>query len=145
MLLSALFVAVVVLKVAEGALRLEAWPLTDVSMFHARQPFDVVPIRARLFGVRGEAVVELTPIDLRLSEDEFLTRLRDDPDFVRACSDLARDYNRPLARRGRQADRIRAAYATREDIVRPGVERATTKLRVACAVDDTPDPGRAAP
>lgn len=87
----------------------------------------------------------LTPIDLRLSEDEFLTRLRDDPDFVRACSDLARDYNRRLVRRGKQAERITAAYATREDIARPGIERATTQVRVACAVDDTPEPVRGAP
>jgi hypothetical protein len=137
-LLSVLFVVFVALKLAEGTLGLEAWPLTDVSMFHARQPFDVVPIRARLFGVRDGATFELNPLDLRLSEDEFLTRLRDEEDLARACSDFARDYNRRLARRGRLAEQVTAAYATREEIVRPGFPREPWRIRVECAVDEAP-------
>lgn len=139
-LLSVLFAGFIALKLAEGALGLEAWPLTNVSMFHARQPVDVVPIRARLFGVRNGAPFELKPLDLRLSEDEFLTRLRDDEDLERACSDFARDYNRRLSRRGRLAERITAAYATREEITRPGVERLPWRVRVECAVEDPPRP-----
>lgn len=140
-LLSVLFAAFFALKLAEGVLGLEAWPLTDVSMFHARQPFDVVPIRARLFGVRNGTTFELEPLDLRLSEDEFLTRLRDEDDLGRACSDFARDYNRRLVRRGRSAERITAAWATREEIVRPGFERRPWRIRVECAVDEPPAPG----
>lgn len=141
--LSVLFVAFAALKLAEGALGLEAWPFTNVSMFHARQPFDVVPVRARLFGVRDGTAFELTPLDLRLSEDEFLTRLRDEGDLAHACSDFARDYNRRLAKRGRDRERITAAYATREEIARPGVERRPWRTRVACAVDDAPPAGAA--
>ena len=63
---------------------------------------------------------------------------------MRACSDFARDYNRRLARHGRNAERITAAYATREEIARPGVERPPWRIRVTCAVDDAP-PSEAAP
>jgi hypothetical protein len=138
--LSALFLTFFTLKVAEGWLGLEAWPLTDVSMFLDRRPANVVPKRARLFGVREGMTVELTAADLRLSEDEFLTILRDDEDLGAACSTLVQSFNRRVTRLGATRMRITAAFAEREEIPRPGIPRPPWRIRAECAVDAPPLP-----
>lgn len=137
-LLSALFVGFVAVKAAEALIGLEAWPLTNVSMFLDRRPPDVVPIRARLWGVRNGETFELLPVDLRLSEDEFLTRLRDDPDFVGACSALVQTFNRRVTRIRAGHQRVTGAFAEREEIPRPGIPREPSRVRVECAIEERP-------
>jgi len=133
-LLSGFFAAFLVLKLAEGWFGLDSWPLTDVSMFWERKPADVVPKRARFYGMRDGATFELSSRDFWLSEDEFNTRLRDEDDLARACSALAQSYNQRLRRRGLSRQRLSGAYAEREEIPRPGVPREPWHVRVECAV-----------
>jgi hypothetical protein len=138
-LVSILIVAFFCLKVAEGWLGIESWPLTNVSMFYWRQPPEVVPKRARLFGVRGAATFEMTASDFWLSEDEFNTRLRDEDDLSQACGALVQSYNRRMLRRGRPQDRLTAAHALREELARPGVPREPWRIEAEC--DVTPSDG----
>jgi hypothetical protein len=123
-----------VLKVAEGWLGLESFPLTNVSMFYERRPKDVVPIRARLVGVRQGETVELTWTDFGLNEDEFNTRLRDEDDLAQACGKLVQSYNRKRERWGRPAERLERAFGERVEVPRPGVPRAPWRIEAECAI-----------
>src|SRR5438445_7933923 len=103
-------------------------------MFWERKPADVVPRRARFYGVRDGETFELSSRDFWLSEDEFNTRLRDEDDLAGACSALAQSYNRRLVRRGLSRQRLTSAFAEREEIPRPGVRREPWHVRAECAV-----------
>jgi len=93
-LLSALFAALIVLKVAEAALRLESWPLTDVRMFSARVPPRVTPYDVTLHATRGGPWFELTAFDFGIGPEELRRRLPADIAVLPAvCGDLGRLYN----------------------------------------------------
>ncbi len=93
-MLSAFFVAVIALKVAEAALRLESWPLTDVRMFSARVPPWVTPFDVTLLATRGGPWFPLTAFDLGLGPDGLRRRLPPDLKVLpAACGELGRLYN----------------------------------------------------
>jgi hypothetical protein len=102
--LSALFVVVLALPIAEGVMRLDAWPLTTVAMFSQRIP-PTAPVRwVTLVGTMADGTVrEMTALDFGLTANELGRRV---PPDVRAlgkgCSELGRAYNarpRPAERR----------------------------------------------
>jgi hypothetical protein len=97
-LVSLLIVAVVALKVAEGAYRLEAWPLSSVPMFSKRIPPERVSWRITLIGTRGGQEIELTAADFRLTPDEFGRRLgRPIETLPERCAQLGALYNASAA------------------------------------------------
>jgi hypothetical protein len=127
-ILSALFLAFLAVKVLEGALALDEWPLTNVSMFRDRHPPDDVPTRVRLWVDHGQGWLELRERDFLLSEDEFNLKLRGARDVESACKELIRIY----ARGARGKPRLLDAYAEREEIERPGVPRDIARMRFPC-------------
>jgi hypothetical protein len=128
-ILSAFFVAFVLVKVAEAWLGLERWPLTNVAMFLDRRPEGEAPTRVRFYGVRGGETFELGPGDFALTPDEFNRRLRDAEDLSQNCGELARLYGRRQKRRRP----LTAAYAQLEAIPRPGARSpASLSIRVDC-------------
>lgn len=131
--LSIFFAAFVALKIAEGALRLDHWPLSNVSMFSQRQPVEVVPLRSRLVVTRGSGWFDLAPGDVRLSEDEFYNRLRPSDELAARCGTLLRSYNAKVAEPWR---RLRAAAVVIEPIARPAIPTEVAGRVVACAAGD---------
>jgi hypothetical protein len=93
-MLSGLFVAVIALKLAEAAFRLESWPLTDVHMFSARVPPWVTPFDVALLATRGGPWFPLTSFDLGIDPDGLRRRLPPDLKVLpAACGELGRLYN----------------------------------------------------
>lgn len=128
--LSVFFVAVITLKVAEAALRLEWWPLSDVRMFSHRVPPTATVWRVTLHGARGGAWMPLGPGDFRLSEDEFLRRLPPVPSVLpERCAELGRLYNADP----RFADRPLDALEVRlTKVPRPGTAAAPFVITIPC-------------
>jgi hypothetical protein len=102
--LSALFVVVLALPVAEAVMRIEAWPLTTVAMFSRRIP-PSVPVRwVTLVGTMADGTVrEMTARDFGLTSNELGRRVPPDVRLLgKGCSELGRAYNaqpRPPERR----------------------------------------------
>jgi hypothetical protein len=117
--LSALFVAVLVLPVAEAGLRLEAWPLTAVPMFSQRIPPDVPVRHVTLVGTMANgATRELGPRHFGLTPDELARRLPPDVRWLgRECGGLGRAYN---ARQPVPARRLTVLRAHVDVKARPG-------------------------
>ena len=93
-LVSVLVVGVVALKIAEGAYRLEAWPLSSVPMFSRRIPAERVPGRIELLGIRAGRPVVLSAAEFRLTPDELGRRLgRPIETLPERCAQLGRLYN----------------------------------------------------
>jgi len=97
--LSALFVVVLALPIAEAVMRLEAWPLTTVAMFSRRIP-PSVPVRwVTLVGTMADGTVrEMTALDFGLTSNELVRRLPPDVRWLgKSCGELGQAYNgRPL-------------------------------------------------
>ena len=127
--LSIFFLAFFALKAAEGALQLESWPLSDVSMFYARRPPEQLPRIVRMYGVIGAEWRELSPSDFGLSEDEFVMRLRRSPDLRASCGELARIHDE---RRVVRARRLKEARAVVVELARPGTGRPDSLIEAEC-------------
>ena len=102
--LSALFVVVLALPIAEAVMRIERWPLTTVGMF-AQHVAPTRPVRwVTLVGRMADGVErEMVALDFGLTANELYRRLPPDIRWLgNSCSDLGRAYNtqpRPPARR----------------------------------------------
>jgi len=139
-ILSAFFVAFIALKVAEGFLHWESWPLTHTPMFSGYIPRNVVPHRIRLEGNRGGPWFELEPSYFGLTRDELVRRLYFDLKNLAAnCGELGRLSN---ARRRLPVERLSALRAHVEPMPRPGVIAAPPAETVSCPLGPT---GTAAP
>lgn len=124
------------LKVAEAALGLDRWPISNVSMFSERRPVDVVPLRSRLVATRGSGWFDLAPADVRLSEDEFALRLRPSDDLPARCGALIGAYNALTREPWR---RLEAAMVTIDPIPRPAIPTDVAGRVATCvAPDDRP-------
>ena len=108
--LSALFVAVLALPVAEAVLRLEGWPLTTVAMFAQRIPPDVPVRHVTLVGTMANgATREIGPSHFGLTADELERRLPPDVRHLgRECSAVGRAYNARQTVPGRRLTVLRA-------------------------------------
>jgi hypothetical protein len=127
-MLSAVFVAFVVLKIAEGSLAVESWPLSHVPMFASRQPPTSLPVRLSLHALRGGAWFEMQPFQLGLNRAELNRHLLRDPEPGAACGELLRGFNasRPRERR------VDAAYVRELTLARPATGAADIERRSAC-------------
>lgn len=137
-LVSLLIVGVVALKVAEGAYRLEAWPLSSVPMFAKRIPPERVPWRIVMMGSRGGGPpFALTAADFRLTPDELGRRLgRPIETLAERCGQLGALYNADP----RFASRPLTALLVRATKVpRPGVPMEPVDVVLPCPL---PPPGR---
>ena len=128
-LVSAFILALVALRVGEGVLQLESWPLTYMPMFSARVSPDVLPLRIELEGESNGAWRPLPAVDFGLSEDELLSRLRGADGIAVRCAELGRIYNR---RAGAAPRRLHALRARLVEIARPGVAREAQIREVPC-------------
>ena len=116
--LSAFFVAFIALKVSEGVLRLESWPLTHNPMFSGYIPRNVVPHRVTLEGRRGGPWFELDPSHFNLTRDEFVRMLYFDlGNLGTNCGELGRLYN---ASRRLDSERLTDLRAHVSPMPRPG-------------------------
>jgi hypothetical protein len=128
-LLSLCFVAFILLKVAEAALRLENWPLSDVRMFSHRVPPSVTPFQVTLQGSRGGAWFPLSAADFGLNEDGLMRRLPPDIALLpQRCGALGRDYNA----RQPPAAQLRGLEARVRRVQRPGVPSRPLDVTVPC-------------
>jgi hypothetical protein len=135
-LVSLLIVGVVALKIAEGAYRLEAWPLSSVPMFSKRIPPERVPWRIVLLGTRGGEQVELTAADFRLSTDELGRRLgRPIETLPQRCAQLGALYN---ADPRFAATPLTALSVRATKVPRPGVPMIPVDVVLPCPL---PPPG----
>ena len=129
-LVSLLIVGVVALKIAEGAYRLEAWPLSSVPMFSKRIPPERVPWRIVLLGTRGGAQIELTAADFRLSPDELGRRLgRPIETLPQRCAQLGVLYN---ADPRFSATPLTALSVRATKVARPGVPMIPVDVVLPC-------------
>lgn len=131
-ILSAFFVGFVALKLTEGFLRLESWPLTHIPMFSGYIPANVIPHRIVLQGNRGGPWFDLDPSYFDLTRDEFVRLLYFDFDNLASnCGELGRIAN---ARQPLPAQRLRALRANIEPVPRPSSIRAPAPKTVPCAL-----------
>ena len=117
--LSALFVAVLALPIAEAVMRIEAWPLTAVAMFSQRIP-PSVPVRwVTLVGTMADGTVrEMTAPDFGLTVNELDRRLPPDVRWLgKRCGELGQAYN---ARPRPPERRLTAMRADVTVVARPG-------------------------
>lgn len=130
-LVSAFVAAFLVLKITEGLLALEAWPLSHVPMFSVRRPPDARPQRRTIHALRGGAWFELQPWQLGLNHDELSRRLLRHPDPGIGCGELLRAFNasRPPWRR------VGKAYVERTTLARPGTGARDVVERFDCPLD----------
>lgn len=136
-LVSLLVVAVIALKVAEGAYRLEAWPLSSVPMFSKRIPPERVPWRIVLLGSRDGEQFELGAADFRLSPDELGRRLgRPIETLPQRCAQLGRLYNADPRFRAKPLTSL-SVRATK--VARPGVPMIPVDVVMPCPL---PPPDR---
>jgi len=129
--LSVFFAAFIALKIAEAGLGLESWPVSNVSMFSGLHPVELVPLRSRLVVTRGSGWFDLGGADLRLSEDEFVGRLRPDDGLGDRCGRLVDSYNRAVAEPWK---RLAAGTAVIEPIPRPGIASDAVGWTVPCVM-----------
>jgi len=133
-LLSALFAAFVALKVAEGVLALEEWPLTNVPMYARARPASELPRRATIHALRRGAWFELRPFQLGLNRDELARRVLYAPDVAAACGELLRAFN---AKR-RPGIRVDAAYVRLVTVARPQAPEQASEQRIDCPLEAAP-------
>ena len=117
--LSALFVAMLALPVAEAVMRIERWPLTTVAMFSHRIP-PSVPVRyVTLVGRTADGVErEMTAPDFGLTLNELDRRLPPDIRWLgKSCGELGRAYNAQPPPPARRLTALRADVAV---VARPG-------------------------
>ena len=130
--LSAFFLAVIGLQVAEAVWRLDAWPLSTVSMF-SRRIAPTTPVRhVRLVGTlaRGDTT-ELGPLHFGLTPDQLGRRLPPDAGPLGiACGALGRSYNERQAFPGLRLTRL---WAEVELVQRPGM--ALSRWSVECPLE----------
>jgi len=132
-ILSAFFVAFVALKLTEGLVRLESWPLTHNPMFSGYIPRNVVPHHITLQGSRGGPWFDLEPSSFNLTRDEFVRLLYFDlANLSSNCGRLGRLFN---ASRRPGTHHLSALRARVEPIPRPGVTRAPPEQMVPCALE----------
>ena len=128
--MSAFFLAFIVLKLAEGFLRLESWPLTHIPMFSGYIPANVIPHRVILEGKRGGRWFEVDPSYFNLTRDEFVRLLYFDlANLASNCGELGRLSN---ARQRLPNHRLTALRAHIAPIPRPGRVRAPAAQTVPC-------------
>ncbi|HEY8516139.1 MAG TPA: hypothetical protein VIS07_11555 [Candidatus Binatia bacterium] len=129
-LLSLLFVAFFVLKVAEGWGELEEFPLTHVPMFRAAHPEWDLPRRLTLYGLRRGAWFEMRPFQFGLNPDQLKRRLLHSLDMAAACGELVRSFNasRPPERR------VDAAVVVLTTVARPQAPEHGSVVRTKCAL-----------
>jgi hypothetical protein len=118
--LSAFFVAVIGLQIAEAVWRLDAWPLSTVSMF-SRRIAPTTPVRhVTLVGTfaRGDTA-ELSAMHFGLTPDQFGRRLPADVRFLGIeCGALGRSYNERQRFPGLRLTALRADVVV---LQRPGM------------------------
>jgi len=117
-LVSALIVAMLALKTAEGWFRLERWPLTNVPMFSVRVPPERLLWRVTLSATTGGSWFELGPLHLGLNKDDFGRRVPAEPLVLLPgrCGELGRIYNQ--AHPGKQLTALQARVTK---VLRPGL------------------------
>jgi len=118
--LSALFVVILALPVAEAVLRIERWPLTTVAMFSQRIS-PSAPVRfVKLVGTTADgAEREMTARDFGLTPNELDRRLPPDVRWLgKRCGELGQAYN---ARPRPPERRLAALRADVTVMARPGV------------------------
>jgi hypothetical protein len=117
--LSALFVVILALPVAEAVLRIDRWPLTTVAMFsHRISPSK--PVRyVTLVGKAADGVErEMTAPDFGLTPNELGRRLPPDIRWLgKNCGELGRAYNAPPRPPARRLTALRADVTV---VARPG-------------------------
>jgi hypothetical protein len=127
---SLLVVTFVALKVAEGALAIDSWPLSNVPMFSSRAPRELAPIRITLVGRRADRTFPVAAVDVGLTDDELAARLRGGPveSIPGRCGAILATYNAthgpPL-----RLDRLEARL---ERIPRPGVGGTPFEAMLPC-------------
>jgi len=134
-LLSAFFLAVLALKVAEGVGQLDAWPLSPMPMFSRRVPPQATVWRVTLQARRGDAWIEIGPAAFALSDDELLRRLPADPIALPVrCGELGRLYNAGHPGPGRLHE-LRAVVTK---VPRPGSGDAPVAWLAQCPLEPPP-------
>jgi hypothetical protein len=117
--LSALFVVILALPIAEAVMRIERWPLTTVAMFSNRIS-PSAPVRyVTLAGTMADgAEREMTARDFGLTPNELGRRLPPDVRWLgKRCGELGQAYNaRPLP----PERRLTALRAHVTVVARPG-------------------------
>jgi len=129
--LSVFFAAFVAFKVVEATLRIEAWPVSSVSMFAGYRPRQVVPLLPRLLVTRNGESVELTHHDFLLTRGEFLARLHPDAGVAARCGRLVASWNATAAA---GAAPIEQAVVVVEPIARPGIWNDFVPRKVTCPI-----------
>jgi hypothetical protein len=138
-MLSAFFVAFIVLKVAEGTLRLESWPLTHIPMFSGYIPANVIPHRVVLEGKRGGFWYDLDPSYFNLTRDEFVRLLYFDlANLASNCGELGRLSNAQQL----PGHRLTALRARVEPIPRPGRIRPPAAQAIPCPLGPAAEAAR---
>lgn len=127
-LLSALFVAFVALKVVEGVLAVESWPLSHVPMFAHYQPLDRSPVTFTIHARRRDAWLVLQPWQLGLNHAELNRQLLRDDDPGLPCGTLLSAFN---ARRPRSLH-FAEAYVERRTHARPHTGASDLVERFTC-------------
>jgi hypothetical protein len=119
--LSALFVVILALPVAEAIMRIERWPLTTVAMFSQRiSPSTPVRYVTLVGTTAGGVVREMTARDFGLTSNELYRRIPPDIRWLgRSCGELGQAYN---ARRRRSEQRLAAMRADVTIVARPGAK-----------------------
>lgn len=133
--LSLMFLAFLLLKAAESVLGLESWPFSHASMFSGARPPSVFPHRVRLMATTGADVVEMHPLDFRLTRDEFEGALFPDRAVAARCQVLVDAWN---SRQVEKSRRIRLARVVVEPIARPGIASVPESVAILCRSDDVP-------
>lgn len=130
-LVSALIVAMIGLKLVEGALRIESWPLSNVPMFASYVARDTTPRRVILRGRTDGEWFDLPPAQLGLTDDEFTRRFAGTLSRVPlVCAELGKVYDASRSR-----GKLHALEARVVTIPRPGVPVVYGDVVVACPVD----------
>lgn len=126
--LSALFVAVIALKIAEGVFRLESWPLSDVRMFSNRVAPSVALYTVTLAGTRGGEWFPLPAMVFGLNDEELRRRLPAHAGALPAsCGALGKVYN--ARNPGAPLTRMTARMLR---IARPGIAAPPGDWNVEC-------------
>ncbi|MFN2376295.1 MAG: hypothetical protein ABR538_07140 [Candidatus Binatia bacterium] len=132
-LLSVGFAFFVVLKVAEVAVGMEWWPVSNVSMFSGRRPAEVIPFRSRLEAWQDGKRRVFGRDDFLLSDGEMKAWLHPDAAVADRCTHLVASFNRRTAL---PSQRMRHAVVVAEPVPRPDVASGAVLRLVRC-----PEPG----
>ena len=133
-ILSVFFLAFIGVKLAEGLLQIESWPLTHTPMFAEYKGPERSPMRVLLLGKRHGATSVLDPATFALADSEVEHQLRDrltaTGSFAAACRGLGRSLNERLSA-SRKLDTLTIRL---EWVGRPGMEAPREPLEIPCSL-----------